>query len=84
MTVICATSPGVGDTSWSNETIHPGLVTWQGLCGVFFEHPRHDFRVDLAYMHAAHVGVSQFSNFLGMMTKFAMHLRRLKERCPYL
>ena len=78
MPVICATSPGVGGTSWSTETILPELVTWRGLCGVFMERPRHGLRVYLEYMNDAHVGVSQFSNLLGMMPNFAMIPRRYK------
>ena len=84
MAVIYATIPGVGDTSWYTETICPGLVTWQGLYGIFLEIPRHRLRVELEYMNAAQVGVSQFYNFLGMMPNFYMRLRGLKEICPYL
>ena len=82
--VTCAIIPEFGDTIWSTETIFPGLVTWRSLCGVFLDSPHYGLSVDLTYTHAAHVGVSHFSNFLGMMPNFAMFLRRFKERCPYL
>ena len=84
MPFICTTRHVVGDTDWSTETICLGLVTWKGLGGVFLERPRHGLQLDLAYMHDAHVGVSQFSKLLGMMPNFSMRLRRLKERCLYL
>ena len=55
MTVICATSPGFGDTIWPKQTIYPGYVTLWGLCRVFMERLHHSLKVDLAYMHASHV-----------------------------
>ena len=63
--VIFATSPGVGDTIWYNDTVCPGLVTWRGLCGVFLERSRHGLQVDLAYMYATHMGVVTLFELLG-------------------
>ena len=78
--VICASSPGCAETSWSTDTQSPGLVAVGSLdllALVGLSALLHF--VAFANKHALHAGVAHLANRLGMIPIFAITFSFAKE-----
>ena len=83
MPVIWAIKPGVGDTSWSTDTLSPACVGNAGDVAFVRDRCRHGLRCALPYMHAEHTGTGHFASRLGMMFNFAIACSLANPRWPH-